>query len=211
MNWTEFVQPYLPDGNYTLVPPEGPHHPEIVLVGEAPGADEVNNRVRGMLKPRPFVGWAGKELDKMLAEAGINRMACLILNTCMERPPGNKFQSYFYQTLQKPRRRVPTQKLLQWWKCLEACLIEAKPNVVVAFGNEPLLALTGLGGITKRRGSIYKTKHGFKVIPVVHPAAVLRNWRMRTIAVHDLIRVKEESYTSEVTPDGLTLITDPSY
>jgi uracil-DNA glycosylase len=76
----------------------------------------------------------------------------------------------------KPKRVIPKSRLWEWRECLEQQLREVKPNVVVAFGNEPMQALLGLGGITKRRGSIYVHKDGYKVIPVVHPAAIMRSY-----------------------------------
>ena len=205
MNWMD----YLPDPPYNYghyVPPEGPLTAKIALVGEAPGEDEVLN-----IPPRPFVGQAGRILDRMLAEAGINRAACYITNVSLERPTNNRFLSFFYDRLTKPVRYVPKERLLKWRICLEKQLKELQPNVVVAFGNEPLLALMGMGDITKRRGSIYVHRHGYKVIPVVHPAAIMRSWKMRTVAVHDLGRVKQESLSLDYRDPDLSIHVDPEY
>jgi uracil-DNA glycosylase family 4 len=179
---------------------------KIALVGEAPGEDEVLNK-----PPRPFVGMAGKILDRMLAEAGINRAECFVTNVSLERPTDNKFYKFFYDTQMKPKRVIPKSRLWEWRECLEQQLREVKPNVVVAFGNEPMQALLGLGGITKRRGSIYVHKDGYKVIPVVHPAAIMRSWKMRTVAIHDLTRAVKESGTRYYTDPDLAIRVDPEY
>jgi uracil-DNA glycosylase family 4 len=179
---------------------------KIALVGEAPGEDEVLN-----LPPRPFVGMAGKILNRMLLEAGINRSDCYVTNVCLERPTDNRFLHYFYTLQQKPKRRVPTGRLWEWRECLEYQLREVNPNVVVAFGNEPLMALMSLGGITKRRGSIYVHKDGYKVIPVVHPAAIMRSWKMRTVAIHDLGRALTQSKSKQYDDPELVIHVDPSY
>jgi uracil-DNA glycosylase family 4 len=64
------------------VRPSGPTDARVMIVGEAPGAEEER-------KGEPFVGASGHELTKMLHEAGIARSQCFITNVCRERPPGN--------------------------------------------------------------------------------------------------------------------------
>jgi uracil-DNA glycosylase family 4 len=181
---------FLPSPPYEyehLVYPDGPLDAKIVIVGEAPGEDE-------LLQGRPFVGAAGQLLGFALREAGINRSNCFVTNVSLERPTANKFKSYFYDRLEKPVRYVPTPRLQAWRKCLEAQIEEIDPNVIIALGNEPLAALTGYDAITKRRGSIYKSHTGHKVVPAVHPAAVMRQYRMNTLLIHDLQRANENSY-----------------
>jgi uracil-DNA glycosylase family 4 len=210
MNWMEMLNKYGPKAPYnydTLVLPEGPAHAKMVLVGEAPGEEETWHKPI----PRPFVGSAGKLLDKMLSEAGINRSECLILNTSWERPDDNKFQSHFYTRETKPVRWVPTERLKKWRLLLRRLLAELQPYVVVAFGNEPLQALLGVGAITKRRGSIYHHQDGYKIVPTVHSAAVLRGWKMRSLVIFDLERAKKESLTRQYTEPSLDLDIDPEY
>jgi len=67
----------------TFVPGEGNPDARIVLVGEAPGANE--DRLG-----RPFVGAAGKFLDTLLGEAGLRREDVFITNVLKSRPPGNR-------------------------------------------------------------------------------------------------------------------------
>src|SRR5271168_5031510 len=60
----------------------------LVLVGEAPGAEETR-------LGHPFVGRSGQLLDKMLAQAGIDRRRSLVANVFRVQPPGNKVDHFF--------------------------------------------------------------------------------------------------------------------
>src|SRR5580692_1651630 len=60
----------------------------LVLVGEAPGAEEVR-------LGHPFVGRSGQLLDKMLMRAGIERKQCMVANVFRYQPPGNKVDHFF--------------------------------------------------------------------------------------------------------------------
>jgi uracil-DNA glycosylase len=66
-----------------LVPGEGSATAPVVIVGEAPGASEDK-------QGRPFVGRAGKLLDQLLGEGGLDREAVFITNVLKARPPGNR-------------------------------------------------------------------------------------------------------------------------
>jgi len=177
----------------------GPITADIYIVGEAPG--RVEERV-GI----PFVGSAGKVLNRLLKSAGIDRSKCRVNNVCGIRPPGNDF-GHFYKD---SKRKEPTQELLDQRARLYEDIRLVKPNVIVAMGNEALKALTGKDFIMKWRGSILDTELG-KVIPTIHPASVLRNWGYYPIVVSDLIRVKEESKSPEVDLPQYTLITAPTF
>lgn len=197
----------LPNPPYeygTIVPPIGPDNAKMMLVGEGPGEDEVLNLT-------PFSGAAGWELDKILDLARIVRPACRITNVSLERPIDNKFQQYFYNQLSKPKRLVPKQRLLDWHHCLNEQVKECNPNVIVAMGNEPLFALVGHKKITKRRGSIYRSLTGHKVVATVHPAHFMRSWRWRQLFLHDLIRAKSESKFPHIVEPNHTFIIAPKF
>src|SRR5215218_816266 len=66
-----------------IVPGEGSHTADVLLVGEAPGASEDK-------QGRPFVGRSGKFLDQLLGEAGLARDDVFITNVVKARPPGNR-------------------------------------------------------------------------------------------------------------------------
>jgi hypothetical protein len=85
-----------------------------------------------------------------------------------------------------------------------------KPNVVVALGNEALVALTGHLGIEKWRGSILASPVG-KVVATLHPAFILRMYHKRIIAEFDLRRAREESSNPEVNLPQHSFIINPSF
>jgi uracil-DNA glycosylase len=172
-----------------LVKPDGPIPARIMIVGEAPGADEERLGI-------PFVGASGQELNRMLHEAGISRSECFVTNVARERPYQNDISNF----IAKAKKDVTKDHVLfrdKWVRSpisdgANLLLSEIKsvsPNIIIALGNTPLWALTGKWGITKWRGSmLYADKIPAKVIPTIHPAAVLREWSWRSIAVADLKR-----------------------
>jgi DNA polymerase len=159
-----------------------------MVVGEAPGAEEV---ARG----EPFVGSSGYLLTKMLEEAGISRSGCFITNVCRIRPPNNAIEAFIAE---KKKDRTPAhQELRGKWVLppiaegvaqLEREIALVRPKAIIALGNVALWALTSEWGITKWRGSLLSTPDGIPVIPTYHPAAILRQWSWRVVAVQDLRR-----------------------
>ena len=177
-----------------IVKPTGPKDAKIMLIGEAPGAEE---EIRGI----PFVGGSGKILNGLLRDAGINKEECYLTNVMQVRPVNNDFGNFY----EDRSRKVPRDILLEGIERLKNEIIEVNPNIVVALGNEPLKALTGLQKITKRRGSIYDIRLNdecYKVIPTMHPAGVMRFWEFRPLVLFDLKKASEESLTSKcvITP-----------
>ncbi|MBW2647623.1 MAG: hypothetical protein JRE23_15910, partial [Deltaproteobacteria bacterium] len=184
-----------------IVHPIGPSNAKIMIVGEAPGRDE--DRLG-----RPFVGSAGKLLDRMLEEAGIERADCYITNVMTIRPHNNDFGDFY----EDKGRKHPKESLIDGIKRLKKEVYDVNPNVIIALGNEALKALTGRTGITKMRGSVLSVsipqgtlgpdkslvyEMDFKVVPTIHPAAIMRQWEHRPLVVLDLKRAKEESLTPE--------------
>lgn len=157
-----------------IVKAEGPLNAKIMLVGEAPGQVEA-------AIGKPFVGPAGQLLDKCLFFAGINRNHCFVTNVVSMRPKDNNFKSIPRDILEKEKIR-----LLQ-----EINLVN--PNVIVAIGAEALKTLTEYDKITNWRGSIIKSITGHKLIPIIHPAAALREYTFVYLIKRDLVRVKEQS------------------
>lgn len=100
--------------------------------------------------------------------------------------------------------RYPTSPILHGLLQLQADLNQLRPSLIIALGNTALWALTGLTGITNWRGSILEATggpvegHGCKLIPTMHPAAVVREYTWRTVAIQDLKRAKRESAFPEV-------------
>lgn len=195
------------------VPPVGPVPARIMLVGEAPGEQEV-------LRREPFVGASGAELNRMLHEAGILRSECFITNVCRERPPDNDISAWMPKAkkditpdMVSVRGRWVKPVIAEGVDLLMRELAMVQPNIIVAFGNTPLWALTGKIGIKNWRGSLLTTdgEPPVKVIPAYHPAYILRDWSARAITVQDLRRVKAEMDSAVVDPPEYSFVIRPDY
>ena len=126
--------------------------PRLLVVGEAPGAQEDQTGV-------PFVGRSGQLLDRLLAEAGLPRSEVGVINTVKCRPPGNRLPT-----------RVETASCRSWTSA-QLALIE--PALVVTLGLSAatwFLGRTTLGAV---RGRVHEAD-GLRVLPTYHPAAALR-------------------------------------
>lgn len=185
----------------------GPCSNGVMIVGEAPGADEE-------LEGRPFVGASGRLLDTMLREAGIDRRACYVTNVCKYRPPHNDIGAWL--TNKKGagvKNEWPCARGLYYNELVEEGINELhdeiarlQPSVIIGLGNTPLWALAGERGITAWRGSemYYESGDGRRTpfVPTLHPASVLRNWPTRSHVVHDLkYRVTRRLRNGFVTPE----------
>jgi uracil-DNA glycosylase family 4 len=141
------------DGS-TVVFGEGNPAAEVVIVGEAPGAEEERTG-------RPFVGPAGKLLDLLLMTAGFARDSVFICNVLKFRPPGN-------------RDPLPTE-VMHCSVHLRAQLDAIRPRVLVTVGNFAARALLGTeAGVTKLRRQIHEY-NGIPLIATFHPAFLLRS------------------------------------
>lgn len=170
---------------------EGPIPSRIMLIGEAPGEQEERAGT-------PFVGASGQELNRMLHEAGIMRSECYVTNVCKVRPPNNQLSAF----VAKAKKDItPAHRLLRDRWCtaevhdgyaeLLAEIEMVQPNIIVTFGNLAMWALTGQWSVLKWRGSLMQVEGGGpKVIPTIHPAAILREWSNRAVVLNDLRRVK---------------------
>lgn len=151
--------PPMVSGGTRAVLGEGPLHAEIAFVGEQPGDQED-------LAGKPFVGPAGKLLDKAMAEAGIDRSRVYVTNAVKH----FKFE-------QRGKKRIhskPTAgevKHYRWW--LEKELDLVKPRLVVALGATAALALAGKAvPVARNRGPYEFDGHPGYV--TVHPSFLLR-------------------------------------
>lgn len=161
-----------------------------MLVGEAPDENEERSGT-------PFVGASGQELNRMLHEAGIMRSECYVTNVCKVRPPNNQLSAFVAKTKKDRtlahsllRDRYVTKEVVEGYQELLAEIAAVQPNIIVAFGNLALWALTGQWGIMKWRGSQLLTDSAVKLISTIHPAAILREWSYRAVVLNDLRRVK---------------------
>jgi len=138
------------------VPGEGnPNRPDIMFIGEGPGAAED-------AQGRPFVGEAGRLLDKMItAGMGYAREEVFIANIVKCRPPGN---------------RVPLpEEMAACTPYLKAQIALIQPKLIVALGKTSVEGLLNEKvAITRMRGT-WRTYEGIDLMPTFHPAYLLRS------------------------------------
>ncbi len=140
---------------------EGPSDAALMLVGEQPGDQED-------LSGRPFIGPAGRLLDQLLCESGIDRADAYLTNAVKH----FKFTPRGKNRLHKnPARSEISQ--CKWWLEAEQAIVQ--PMVMVALGSTAAFALTGNGSnIWKRRGTVETLVDGTKLVITLHPSAILR-------------------------------------
>lgn len=183
----------------------------IFFVGEAPGAQEEE-------EGRPFAGAAGRELRSMCNAVGIDLDSCSIGNVFSIRPPSNDVLFFFdgehgdtpFPSLE--RGRYLNKKWMEEIDRLKAEIASVRPNVIVALGRTPLLALQSLSGIGANRGVVgFSTLlPGIKTLATYHPAAILRQWSLRIIALADLQKAARESASAELSHDVSTIWINPT-
>ncbi|MER3555076.1 MAG: uracil-DNA glycosylase [Meiothermus sp.] len=134
---------------------EGNPDAKLMIIGEGPGEEEDKTG-------RPFVGRAGQLLDRILEAAGIARESVYISNIVKCRPPGNRVPA--------PDEAKTCTSL---WLNKQLELI--RPQIIVPLGATACeLFLGEKVAITKIRGQ-WLDWQGVKVMPMLHPAYLLRN------------------------------------
>jgi uracil-DNA glycosylase family 4 len=140
--------------NSTVVFGEGNPTARLMLVGEAPGSEEERQQ-------RPFVGAAGKLLNKILTASGIHREEIYITNIVKCRPPQNR----------DPQKEEADRCFVYLARQIE--LIQ--PKLIVCLGSLATKYLVHQGAkVTSVRGEVF-VKGGISIIPTYHPAALLRD------------------------------------
>lgn len=140
---------------------EGPEAAEVMFVGEQPGDEED-------LAGVPFVGPAGRMLDSVLTEAGIDRRRHYVTNAV-------KHFKFVPRGKRRLHQRPDAHEIerCKWWLDLERSLV--RPKLIVAMGATAALSVTGRGdGVLKRRATIETLPDGVPVFLTVHPSSILR-------------------------------------
>ena len=150
-----------------MVPGEGSPTAEVMIVGEAPGASEDK-------QGRPFVGRAGKLLDELLGEAGLEREQVFITNVVKARPPGNR-----------DPRADEVAHCMPW---LETQLALIQPRLVVPLGRHALAHFTDGAKISEVHGSLVIERER-ALFPMYHPAAALHNQSLLSTLHEDASRL----------------------
>jgi DNA polymerase len=143
------------------VPGQGPRRASMMLVGEQPGDQEDKAGL-------PFVGPAGRILDRALEEAGIERKRVFVTNAV-------KHFKYEMRGKRRLHKRPNAYEIdrCRWWQDLERAIV--KPAVVVALGATAARSLLGRPiTIGKARGIALPLDNGTKAFVTLHPSALLR-------------------------------------
>ncbi len=140
---------------------EGPKRAPILLVGEQPGDQED-------LAGKPFIGPAGKILDRALEEAGIDRDTVYVTNVVKHfkwEPRGKR------RIHKKPNSR----EIAACRPWLEAEFRLVRPKILVCLGATAAQAIFGASfRVTRERGKILESEFAAKVVATVHPSSLLR-------------------------------------
>ena len=140
---------------------EGGRHAPLMLVGEQPGNEED-------LSGHPFVGPAGKLLDRALADAGIDRTVVYVTNVVKH----FKWEPRGKRRIHKKPNAAEIGACRPW---LDTEIALVKPRVIVCLGATAAQALLGKTfRVTKGQGKALRTRWAPWLVPTWHPSAVLR-------------------------------------
>jgi uracil-DNA glycosylase family 4 len=156
-----------------LVPGSGPTNAPFLVVGEAPGEEEVR-------QGKPFVGRSGRQLFEMLAEVGVQRRMCYVTNVVLYRPPSNRTPHSFEVAASRAR--------------LAAEILAVRPGLVITCGATAKSAVSPLAGrisdIHGRIGTVaiadWPDSLQVPWLPTFHPAAALRSTDTAELMAEDL-------------------------
>src|SRR6056297_376188 len=142
------------------VPGEGKCKKNAIILAEAPGEQEAKTG-------KPFQGRAGKLLNHVLEEAGLERDDFFITNIVKHRPPSN--------------RNPEKEEMDTCFPFFEEQVKSLNPDYIITLGKVPSQYLLGVSdSMRKMRGKVYMVEIGEKWYPIivsVHPAAAIYDWR----------------------------------
>jgi uracil-DNA glycosylase family 4 len=157
-----------------LVFGSGNTNAEILCIGEGPGRNEDAEGI-------PFVGQAGKLLDKLFLLAGLERKQVFITNVVHHRPPEN-------------RDPLP-EEISAYGKYLDKIIETINPKIVITLGRFSMAKFLPNVFISAVHGKEYKINWKGReiiVIPMYHPAASLRNGNVLALEKNDFLQLKEK-------------------
>ncbi|MBR0408517.1 MAG: uracil-DNA glycosylase [Clostridia bacterium] len=175
-----FFKPLWPGEDKTLVLGEGRENsPALMLIGEAPGETEV-------IKRRPFVGKAGKNLDEFLTLARLNREDVFVSNAVKIRPTE-------IGPTGRTRNRAPNKEELSLftpWLLREIQAVH--PQALVTLGNVPLKALTeAKNTVGDCHGQWLESKAGIPLFALYHPASIIYRRALAPVYEQDVLTLAE--------------------
>ena len=170
-------------GDEEFVFSDGDINSNILLIGEAPGENEI-------IQKKPFVGKAGKNLDEFLHVLGIDREDLYITNSVKFRP--HKISP---KTGKKVNRSPSISEVRSFKELVQDELSLVDPAIIVTLGNTPLKQLFDeRSKIGELHGKILKINLGDKeypLFPLYHPASIIYRRELKEVYIEDLKKLKK--------------------
>jgi DNA polymerase len=151
-----------------IVPGAGNPNAEIMFVGEAPGKNED-------LTGQPFVGAAGRILEKLLQSIGLTRDDVFITSIVKYRPPNNRDP--------KPEEKAACLPYL------ERQIDVIRPTLIVPLGRHGMESFLPGAKIGQVHGTLQHDDKGRVILPLIHPAATLYNGNLRRTIDEDFLSI----------------------
>ncbi|MGW8250177.1 MAG: uracil-DNA glycosylase [Anaerolineales bacterium] len=171
---------YREENGYSPVVGEGDLQADMMLVGEAPGAQEAKTG-------RPFVGRAGKVLDGLLQSIGVQREQVYITNVVKDRPPDD--------------RKPTVKEIALYGPFLTRQIDIIQPDVIVSLGRVAMQYLFDRfdlpdsdQNLSQLHGQVYTSQASYgeiRVVPLYHPAAAFYNPAYRDNLEEDIQVLKQ--------------------
>lgn len=163
----------------------------IMLIGEAPGKDEV-------AQGKPFVGKAGKNLEEFLSFIGLKREKIYITNVIKYKLSKFKVSEETGKILSESNRPARPEEIRAGIPFLLREIEIVAPEYIVTLGNVPLKAvlndLSGSITIGEYHGKsrmIYIGENTYKLYPLYHPASIIYNRALKEVYNRDVLRLGE--------------------
>jgi Uracil-DNA glycosylase len=161
----------------------GNHDTRILLIGEAPGKDEVR-------MSKPFVGKAGKQLDEFLKMLEVEKDSIYITNAIKYR-----LSKVDEKTGRISNRPATREEIISSRCCLMNEIEIICPEYIVTLGNVPLKAVTGdhkinIGNLHGNVTNIDVNGKEYKLYALYHPASIIYNRSLKDIYIDDIIKLK---------------------
>lgn len=188
---------------------------KVLLIGEAPGEEEEK-------AGEPFVGPAGRLLNALLADAGLDRRQLHITNVFSKRPPKNDLLQWCgtktelkkldknYNAEKMPNGKYLRPEYLPHVSRLRTELGSIEPDLIIGLGAVALWALTGDGKIGNSRGVFLDIPAG-RAIFTFHPANILRQYENYALAWRDLTKARQWLNEELTPPLHRQLCINPSF
>lgn len=175
---------------------QGPIHPKLMIVGEAPGRTEITSKI-------PFSGRSGDELLNGLNSIGLNRDDVYITSVVRSRPYSHKIsRDKNGNTIEKFPNRTPSKKEVKLFAPLfDWELRQVKPHLIATVGNTSLQRLLGrtyqIGDVhgqvfqqpiqifDEKNDAYQRSKESYLIVPLFHPAAIFYNRSLTPLIKQD--------------------------